>query len=883
MQNDWIKTQAARDIVGRFDERRPAWLWSSDGQELIWQNRAARLFLAKQKKCRIKLAKEAVPIKGQVRRLLRLGSIGLSSLARVQFLAGGKPVSATCSCMPVVLGNDQAGLLIVGVDPVDAAIFADADLPDIAAKDSEEGGEEDSGADEEEASGAAEEGKAEQSFASAKDDLTRKSGPETGSEELGQLSALMDRLVNNSQLFEPLRAGDEIIPDELKWTASGEAKTGAGTFTPQPQNHDEPTDSAAAGATNDAAGDVHGGSPERAEIATPPGKNPGEQKPLWRVQGAGFTSVEGFAENSTASTRKTPSPPSGKTEEADRVARYNFDALSRILKEKVGSEPPIIAQKSASSERSQDKSPRSSAPSGAAAEKAVSGFPRRQSGRQEKRPNKNPQPGFGSSKTKEVQAQKDNIAGTGQTLNLSEEMLVLNRLPIGILIFRDQQILFANRAFASLMGSSSIERLHEGGLDGVFPRVGNADTPIGPVVSLVKLDGREVLVDARLQTITWQGAPALMLSASEQNTATDGEACVKAFTRNLARNNNHGYFETSHAGIINFISRQGAMLLGQSVKDLTASAISLLVDGADRLRFQEFLRQKARFAGATRPHTRLDCARQNLEIEIFTEGRAGIITGYFGIIRPKDTQQQSQKSALKQTNDSPLLARLSRGIRRPLNTILGFSELIYSEAFGALGNPRYSEYARDIKSAGNEIAFLVDEMDEYSRLKSAEFVPDSADFDLVKLLDECLRLVRSAANKKRVFVRSAISETLPAICADRASMRQAILNLLASAIDLTPAGGKVILSAQIEDDGSIGVHVRDSAKNHNPTSERFVVFREGNAQRGEALVPMKSSMGLALTRSLLAVNACALHVDPSVGTGTLMSLTIPAELFGRQS
>ena len=41
---------------------------------------------------------------------------------------------------------------------------------------------------------------------------------------------------------------------------------------------------------------------------------------------------------------------------------------------------------------------------------------------------------------------------------------------------------------------------------------------------------------------------------------------------------------------------------------------------------------------------------------------------------------------------------------------------------------------------------------------------------------------------------------------------------------------------------------------------------------------MRSSVGLALTRSLLAVNALQLSVDPAVGVGTMFSLLIPADL-----
>ena len=103
-------------------DQRPAWLWSADGSTLIWRNTAARLFNARAKKDRVKLSPEAVPIRGQVARLIRLGSLGRSSLSRVQFLAGEKPVATTCSCTPLAMPSGETALLLVGVDPIPTEI-----------------------------------------------------------------------------------------------------------------------------------------------------------------------------------------------------------------------------------------------------------------------------------------------------------------------------------------------------------------------------------------------------------------------------------------------------------------------------------------------------------------------------------------------------------------------------------------------------------------------------------------------------------------------------------------------------------------------------------------------------------------------------------------
>jgi signal transduction histidine kinase len=222
-----------------------------------------------------------------------------------------------------------------------------------------------------------------------------------------------------------------------------------------------------------------------------------------------------------------------------------------------------------------------------------------------------------------------------------------------------------------------------------------------------------------------------------------------------------------------------------------------------------------------------------------------------------------------------MLARISRSVRRPLNAVIGFADLIQATSDAA---ERHGEYAQDIKTAGTEIANLVDELDDFARLKEGRYPTEPGDIDLAALLDSCLARVRKQAGDARVLVRSAVSEQLPRITADRASLTQGILNLLASAIDQTPVGGSVILSAQREDDGRVVVNVRDGGETRRDLGERFVVFRDGTGKDGQVLQPVRSSVGLALTRSLLAVNALQLSVDPLVGAGNMFSLVIPADL-----
>ena len=123
MTSEWIKSPTARRVLLHWADARPAWLWSADGETLLWRNTSARFFHGRVKKNGVKLAPEAAPIKGQIARLIRLGSIGRPSLSRIQFLAGDRPISTTCTVTPLEVPGGGLGLLIVGVDPIEPELL----------------------------------------------------------------------------------------------------------------------------------------------------------------------------------------------------------------------------------------------------------------------------------------------------------------------------------------------------------------------------------------------------------------------------------------------------------------------------------------------------------------------------------------------------------------------------------------------------------------------------------------------------------------------------------------------------------------------------------------------------------------------------------------
>lgn len=929
MNAEWIKSPTGRLVLAHWADARPTWLWSQDGETLLWRNDAARYFHGRAKKHGVKLAPEAVPIKGQVARLIRLGSMNRPSLSRIQFLAGEKPISTTCTCTPLQLGDDLA-LLIVAVDPIDPELLDARNLARVDALTAgllppgsehlliSEDGQITGGSPRAleiygpivESEGLpieAEQGTAvmagetvaltrfkasphdamllvfERPAPSSpsidqvrnEDGLDRKESPPPVAEEPaaepllplglhqvapdsataqaadeenwveplpeppgqeGALASLFDRLADDQELYAPLGAADDRFdgpppePVETPLVPEPEEVPAApvtATSDEPDQQRAPPTETppgfdaiAALIADADAETDAE---TDTQIAADEPAPESSAAPTIWRLVGRGFTPV---ADEPALSDDEPVAPaPQPDAETVERVSRYNFDELSRILTDRVSGPSP------------------------------------------------NPQ-------DPTEQASPERPAVEGALINLSGETFILNRLPLGILVFRDQQVLFANRALTDLTGYESIESLRSAGLTAIFPSEDVSSA--GPVTQLVRRDGNLAAVNARLQSITWHGRPALMLSASAAENRFGHEAAVRAFAQLAAETVDDGFLSADTAGTVTSISLHGRIVLGATEDEVIGKPLASFIDPGELTELRQFLERPARFAETSRPAILFTGAVPNTRVTLFAQGQAGIVTGYFAFLRrlpvPAAPAAPSVRPVRLEDAEPSMLTRISRSVRRPLNTVIGFSDLIRSAAFGSIENQRYLEYAQDIRTAGQEIATLIDELDDYTRLKEGRYEARRDEIDLSSLLDASLARVRRRAGDARVLVRNAVSERLPRITADRASLSQAILNLLASAIDQTPAGGSVILSAQRDDDGSVVINVRDSGDTRTDLGERFVVFRDGVGKDGEELRPVQSSVGLALTRSLLAVNALSLSVDPAAGSGNLFSLVVPPDL-----
>jgi signal transduction histidine kinase len=221
-----------------------------------------------------------------------------------------------------------------------------------------------------------------------------------------------------------------------------------------------------------------------------------------------------------------------------------------------------------------------------------------------------------------------------------------------------------------------------------------------------------------------------------------------------------------------------------------------------------------------------------------------------------------------------MLAHLSHELRTPMNAIIGFSDMMTEQMFGPLGD-RYLGYAGHIHDSGRHALGLIDAILETSCAESGQLTLTEGEVATPALIEDCLHMVENAASAKHVTLESRLGQALPRIAADRAKLRQALLNLLTNAIKYTPRGGHVSITAEWVP-GGLDIAVSDTgvgiaAEDLSRCVEPFVRLRNPHMAGVDG-----AGLGLPLAKRLVEAHGGSLRLASEPGQGTVATIHVPS-------
>jgi len=517
---------------------------------------------------------------------------------------------------------------------------------------------------------------------------------------------------------------------------------------------------------------------------------------------------------------------------------------------------------------------------------------------------------------------------------------LFDRLPVGVMIYRLEELIYANRSFLQTVGYDNLDELIEaGGLDGLLiaPDSNSLEAAPGRPCALTIVDrGGDNRLDVELIPVLWESeaAHALLIPSSTRTTETKAggqtpdrdeiaaeklaatkaqaeaaQAHVPAARVDAAGANAnaagvraeiaelHAILDTATDGVI-VLDRAGSILsanrsaealFGYDARELTGRPL-----------FELFAPESVDLAA-----TYLDSVCQHGSVSMLNSGRdvtgrvrqgghvklfmslgpigedGGKLCAVFRDITHWKQVEADLLAAKRQAEKassakSELLAKISHEIRTPLNAIIGFSEVMMEERFGPVANERYRDYVKDIHAAGGHLMSLINDLLDLSKIEAGKLELTFDEVSLNDLAQQCVALMQPQANRQRIIIRTSLPPDLPQVIADARSLRQIMLNLLSNSIKFTEAGGQVIVSTALNDDGDVALRVRDSGIG---MSEADIATALEPFRQIETTIAGRAGgtgLGLPLTKALAEANRARFQIRSTPKEGTLVEIRFKA-------
>lgn len=360
-----------------------------------------------------------------------------------------------------------------------------------------------------------------------------------------------------------------------------------------------------------------------------------------------------------------------------------------------------------------------------------------------------------------------------------------------------------------------------------------------------------------------------------------------------------GMFENSISGIYQispegrFISANPALaeILGyKSAEDLMVAVkdigTQVYVRPEDRKAFVDKLLFEGRVSGIETEVKRKDGKRvwimENARVVRNERGSVEYFEGSIWDVTERKQAENTMREARLQAEISSrtrmeFLANMSHELRTPLNAVIGFSEIIKDEVMGPLGVPVYKEYAQDIYDSGNYLLKVISEILEVSKIETGNRELAVTTFRLPKALKSCMIIMSTRIEQAGVEVNMHIPDDLPELVAEELGVKQIMLNLIGNAIKFTPEGGKVDVTAKIEDTtGELVIDVTDTGIGMSEDEIKKAMQPFGKVDTTFSGMKAGTGLGLTIVDSLVTLHGGRFKLISEKGRGTTARVIFPS-------
>jgi signal transduction histidine kinase/DNA-binding response OmpR family regulator len=244
------------------------------------------------------------------------------------------------------------------------------------------------------------------------------------------------------------------------------------------------------------------------------------------------------------------------------------------------------------------------------------------------------------------------------------------------------------------------------------------------------------------------------------------------------------------------------------------------------------------------------------------------------LVETVEQLRASEQRALEASRaKSVFLSTMSHELRSPLNTVLGFAQLMEREEGRSDADRDHLEI---IRRSGEHLLGLIDDALSISKIEAGRLALDERRFDPRAMLREVEAMMRARADAKGLALAVTVDPSVPAAArGDAGKLRQVLVNLLGNAVKFTDEGSAALRASW--SDGRARFEIEDTGQGigEHEIGQLFEPFAQTESGRR---AKEGTGLGLAISREIVRLlgGDVAVRSAPGVGTTFSFEIDLPA-------
>lgn len=291
------------------------------------------------------------------------------------------------------------------------------------------------------------------------------------------------------------------------------------------------------------------------------------------------------------------------------------------------------------------------------------------------------------------------------------------------------------------------------------------------------------------------------------------------------------------------------LLLAMEARQGVECAVELLVDGRHlwwQVHCRPILKADGTFAGHSG-------AAHNITGERMARQRLG---------------DERQQALAKSSKTAQFMEDVTQEIRSPLNTILGFAEILNSSAVRDLTEIERRNYKQLLLDSSRSLSAFMADVSDMVRLNRDSLHLTEHEVDAAELAEIAIKSCHEAAEAADVTILVNVFDDVELRC-DAIRIRRALATLVTRAVQASRPGSTVCVSFARSGDGGLVISIANSGACLS-ASDLDGIFETAIAERGIA------GLALPIARRNVMLHGGSLEIESQQATGTTARLILPA-------